>query len=134
MSENEVYDCIYDEQFLGDVRKAFPQAIIEDASDSIHEGRFSVRIPDYNAHDWFKWLLQNGVHRVSLTFELTLRMKPDQIASIMDELNPGWRVRSVTDNQMETDTFGLKGRPPEGKLTRQGVRDLSSLGRSRTDR
>ena len=54
------------------IQKAFPQAKIEDASDRIHEHRFSVNmsIPKW---DWYKWLLSQGLQSYSLWFQIDAR-------------------------------------------------------------
>jgi hypothetical protein len=51
---------------------AFPDARIEDASDFIHEERFSVTLPDALEDTYLKHVIANGLGSVSLSVQLML--------------------------------------------------------------
>lgn len=131
-----IYDLIYDYRALPIVRSAFPSAIINDESDDIHEGRFSVDMSGMSRLDWYKWLLRNDWSQVSFMFQMDLRMGGEggaRVAAAMDEVHPGWRSAKKPAPKAERDDVatGLKGAPPPGPLTRQGVRDLNAPRRFR---
>lgn len=52
------------------VRKKFPQCIIEDDSDDIHEGRFSVEL-EISDEDWYRFLIIEGIAVLSFHFGLS---------------------------------------------------------------
>lgn len=68
-----VSDAIYDATAWKDVAERFPGAVIEDASDEIHESRIRVDIKDATMREWFTFLLESGWHSVSLKFLFTVR-------------------------------------------------------------
>lgn len=55
------------------VATAWPQAVLEDASDYIHDRRFSVEFKDdmLLRTDWWRWLLVEGAHGCSLNFTMS---------------------------------------------------------------
>ena len=66
-------DLIYDARAAADVLRAYPNAVIEDASDYIHESRISVDLPeDVPTIDWYVFLLKTGWANESLNFQLSL--------------------------------------------------------------
>lgn len=66
-----ITDTIYDYRALPIVKKAFPEAKTEDASDFIHESRFEVSL-QLDAVDWFAFLLREGIAGLSLLCQLAM--------------------------------------------------------------
>jgi len=60
----------YYEEAKTRIKEKFPDAIIEDASDEIHEGRFSVKMDDKNEREYFKHLIREGFIKCSLDFNV----------------------------------------------------------------
>jgi hypothetical protein len=56
-----------------EVAERFPGALIEDASDEIHESRIKVVIEDATMREWFTFLLESGWHCASLVFLFSVR-------------------------------------------------------------
>jgi hypothetical protein len=68
-----VYDVIHADSARGVVLARFPGAHIEDATDMVHEGRFTVELPkDFSWKEWYEWLLISGYAAASITFLLEL--------------------------------------------------------------
>jgi hypothetical protein len=63
-----IHDLICADEARSEFEKLFPAAKFEDASDDIHESRFSVEIPDLPMDDYFKELLKHGLHNISFLF------------------------------------------------------------------
>ena len=63
------YDLIYDGEALQRVNKLRPHWKTEDASDFIHEGRFSVE-NKLTTEEHLKAILRLGLHQVSFTFQI----------------------------------------------------------------
>jgi hypothetical protein len=66
------YDLIYEDR-LAQVKAAFPDFTVEDASDEIHEERVSVSGPDERFDEYLLWLLRTGLARASFWIGLTIR-------------------------------------------------------------
>ena len=57
------------------IRKKYPQAIIEDESDYIHEERFEVEIDDVSQEEFYSFAEENGFIRACLGYLLKLELK-----------------------------------------------------------
>jgi len=68
----KITDLIYDRGAWRGIKDAFPAAKLTDASDYIHEGRFSVDL-EAELEDWYYWLIKTGWADCSLWFQLDLR-------------------------------------------------------------
>lgn len=83
---NEAHDLIYADgcqyEIEGLIRKAFPNAEIEDASDFIHRGRFSVTIPNMRQDRFFIWLLAQGLQDMSFGVQIGMREDPERFHRI----------------------------------------------------
>ncbi|MDD5152769.1 MAG: hypothetical protein PHS95_02075 [Candidatus Pacebacteria bacterium] len=62
---NEIFDLLYGaEPHKEELRKLFPTAKIEDASDEIHEGRLSISV-NMDENEYARRLIENGFASVS---------------------------------------------------------------------
>ena len=72
------------------VRKKYPNIKIEDASDEIHQERFGIQFDEneYDEHEYLKFLLESGLFRVSLQFQIMSKTKEDvpKISRALEEL------------------------------------------------
>lgn len=68
-----MFDLIYDEAAEPDLRAAFPNAQFADASDFLHEGRFSIRLPDEAMEEYLKVLILKGWAADSITVQIGMR-------------------------------------------------------------
>lgn len=71
------------------VRKAFPNAKISDASDMVHEERIEVEV-EATQEEWWRFLLQERLGGISLNFRLTLeagsKENRDKLIALAKEL------------------------------------------------
>lgn len=75
-----IHDLIYDGDAIVEIKAAFPDAKTEDASDMVHEGRFSVEVTS-TYEDYFYKIVKLGMGGISLTTELTARLGKDGSAA-----------------------------------------------------
>ncbi len=82
----KMYDLIYAEQHQAEmitaVRETYPDAKIEDASDYIHRGRFSVEIGCAD-DEWSRWLFHSGIFEFSLHMQTFKLQNPDEYLDMM---------------------------------------------------
>ena len=73
MGKIEAFDLIYagdyQEVVQVDILKVFPDAIITDASDFIHRGRFQIKIPNLRQNRWLIWACANGLYGMSFDMQ-----------------------------------------------------------------
>ena len=87
-----MFDLIYTADDARDVmRKEYPEARFQDASDMIHEERFSFEVPDegFDLRRYYRHLIRNGLALVSLNFQMGLSIPGDNqniIKELMAEL------------------------------------------------
>ncbi len=81
-----MYDLIYAErhqkEMITAVKESYPDANIEDASDFIHHGRFSIEI-DCEEDEWSRWLFHAGIFDFSLHMQTFKLLKPDEYLDMM---------------------------------------------------
>lgn len=65
-------DLIYDEKAMPAIKARFPHAMLMDASDEVHEGRFQVVLPDGDRDAFYKHLMREGDWQASLHFGLMM--------------------------------------------------------------
>jgi len=72
-----MHDLIYAdyEKYKGAFEKAFPQAIIKNASSDNHKARFSVKMNDNYEREYYKFLIKSEISKSSLGFLMRLRKK-----------------------------------------------------------
>lgn len=63
---------IYEAEAMPLVRERWPDAVIEDASSPLREGRFQVTVPGATCDDFYPWLLSVGF--TCLEIELVVRI------------------------------------------------------------
>jgi len=80
-----MYCGAYQDEIKSMVLADFPQAKLEDASDSIHRGRFSVEL-ELSDDEWLLWLMRKGVHEMSLNWELTRMEKPEYLKPLIKQV------------------------------------------------
>ncbi len=100
-----MYDLVYDGGCLGEIKQAFPLAEIEDASDFIHEGRFSVQLPEDKRREYLKFIMLKGISPVSLMFQTDIGSPKhqDEIKDIVDEIK-----RESSEANPENNTKSLE--------------------------
>lgn len=68
-----VFDLMYDnDECQQAIAKQYPSAVFEDASDIVHEERFSVQIDDVSPDEYHKWLVMSGGAAASLGINMLL--------------------------------------------------------------
>lgn len=72
LDKRGVEDLVYEYAAWAEVRARFPNAEREDASDLIHDSRFSVRLPDVTLREWYTFLLDSGWYNVSFAFQIAM--------------------------------------------------------------
>ena len=65
-------DLIYDEAAWEEVQTRFPEAVIRDASDMIHDSRISIELPDNRRDEYLGWVILAGWGRLSLGIQIML--------------------------------------------------------------
>ena len=78
-------DLVYDDRAVPDILKAFPAVRVVDASDFVHEGLVSIEMSDtlISKDQWYRFLIQQGWHGVSLIFELDRISSPTAMLAWM---------------------------------------------------
>ena len=68
-----IFDLIYAEEHRAecekDIKGRYPQAVLEDASDFLHIGRFSVSM-EVDKNEWLLFLFTHGIFDLSLMSEM----------------------------------------------------------------
>lgn len=65
------------------IKRKYPTAILEDASDMVHPYRFSVQIDTLSEDDWLVTAFLNGFPMCSLSFQLAVMENPNKVLSII---------------------------------------------------
>lgn len=69
-----MYDLVYsDNNDRVLVEQRFPDARIEDASDFVHDERFSVELPPEKRREYLVWAIKAGLGGVSFTLQMMVR-------------------------------------------------------------
>lgn len=97
---NNIYDLMYcgehEEEIRATVLNDFPSAKIEDASDYIHRGRFSVEL-EIEESDWLLWVMRNGFHRMSLHWEMAIMERPEYLNPLIKQVIAEQRAEGWED-------------------------------------
>lgn len=105
-----IYDLIYAgehrKELEGIVENAYPQAKLEDASDYIHEGRFSVQLEDIEQDDWLLFVMVEGILDISLISQMERMGNPDHYLTLLRQAVEIKRKQKGDQNDAET---GLSG-------------------------
>jgi hypothetical protein len=94
-----MYELIYTdsrneyEEMRSDIRSAFPGLRIEDASDFVHEFRFSVE-GDVAEDDWWPWAITKGVFMATLGGNLMMHAEPNRVRGYMATVNDQAQFRA----------------------------------------
>jgi len=67
-----VIELLYDVKALPLVKERFPHVKVTDASDSIHEDRVELELPDEDKEALYKDAMVNGYYTVLLGFQLMM--------------------------------------------------------------
>lgn len=86
-----MYDLIYSGRNAWEtIKKQYPEAKIEDASDMVHRERFSVTLDEkgFDENEYFKFLICSGLSQVSFSFKMSMvtKEKHPKIKRAFDEL------------------------------------------------
>lgn len=80
-------DLIYGERKLANLITAkFPDAEIEDATDIVHDERFSVTLPADDKHEYLKLVIEKGLGTLSLTLQMMMNSDIDEVTMLLHEL------------------------------------------------
>lgn len=107
-NESGIYDLMYAgedrEEIEKTIRTAWPGAIIENASDFIHEGRFSVEM-DIDWDAWIIWVMENGLLEISLHTGLLQLENHDKYMELLLQaaINRGYIPDDKDKNNESTD-------------------------------
>jgi len=83
---SEIYDVIYYPiSESKDLKKVYPDAVIEDASDFVHEGRFSIRVQD-DKKSYYENIIKLGYYDASLMFRMRLNEDDTELKEVIDRL------------------------------------------------
>ncbi|MBU1026415.1 MAG: hypothetical protein KKA31_01650 [Candidatus Margulisbacteria bacterium] len=81
-----MYDLLYcSGEPQKELKEKFPDAVFEDASDFVHEHRFSIRT-ETKTEDYRRTILKLGLADISLNFQMWLREKPGEVKVMLDNL------------------------------------------------
>lgn len=64
-----MYDLIYSGSYKDELKVLFPSAIFKDASDEIHEYRYSIEV-EIDKTEYMRIIFLNGFGEISLGFQL----------------------------------------------------------------
>lgn len=81
VTDDEFAEVVYDRGALSTVEQYFSDALLGDASDEIHEGRFEVWLRKEQRDDFYVKMLNHGWARACFGFMLMVHM-PDQIEEV----------------------------------------------------
>ncbi|MCK9569447.1 hypothetical protein M0R72_10955 [Candidatus Pacearchaeota archaeon] len=96
-----VSDLIYcdDSEIREAILKRFPDAKIEDASDDVHESRVGVMVANSSIEEWFNFLADEGLCRLSLGFRIELGLhKSDVFAAIHYDERKAKKMKEAADD------------------------------------
>lgn len=72
------HELLYDWSFFGEIKKRWPQAYFEDASDFLHEKRIALFIPGVVFRDLYLHALDYNYAGCLFTFQLSILSKQDK--------------------------------------------------------
>ncbi len=81
-----ITDLIYDYKALPIIKDRYPNVKIEDSTDDVHYGRFSVTLEE-DVTRWFKFLLKEGMHGISLWCQLAMAKGMPRHQNLIDALH-----------------------------------------------
>ncbi len=89
-------DLIYDysEKISAEILAAFPSAKLSHDYHEIKGERTEVNV-ECKVSDWYRFLLRSGLAMISLACQLDFYSRPKFIATLLDEIEPGWRNKKV---------------------------------------
>lgn len=92
-----MYDLIYADQLARErLQKIYPHATFENASDFIHEERFSIEV-DVEIGAYRLVLLEEGLALESLNFQMWMRTRPDECKAMVEKWKQLQRERNLTN-------------------------------------
>jgi hypothetical protein len=86
-------------EVIGVIKKKYPQAKFKDASDFIHEDRFSVIIPDIEEDEFYPFAIKEGFADLCLRLMILLYKDPDKVK--------GWLEITKKQEKDESKEKGL---------------------------
>ncbi len=96
-TNNEIFDLLYCGDYEDKIREMvlqdYPDAKLEDATDTIHHGRFSVAM-EIEEDDWLLWVMRKGIHNLSFYWQAVSMDNPERMKPL---------VRKVLEEQKEED-------------------------------
>lgn len=83
-----VTELVYDDEATQWIVQRWPQTVVTDASDFVHEGRSEVFIPGVTEDEFYPAVMREGWAGACFTFELMLRVsdKQGKIRRWLDQL------------------------------------------------
>lgn len=93
-----MYDLVYDTQETASkVKEKFPEAIIEDASDFVHEHRFSVELPDEKELEFYVFATEELFLDLCLGFHSHFKDGSEKSKKILDAVEE--KMKEVIANE-----------------------------------
>ncbi|MHC4644205.1 MAG: hypothetical protein ACYTBJ_01790 [Planctomycetota bacterium] len=80
-------DLIYaSDEAIPALKEKYPSALFADASDMVHEERFSIVIPDkdFDQREYYRFMIREGLALVSLNIQLAMRVSGKQHDMLME--------------------------------------------------
>jgi hypothetical protein len=72
----KMYDLIYCGKDVEEIiKKRFPNAVIKDASDYVHDERFSIEDEDLNEDEYYPFIIKEGIGGCSFNLQLMMLQK-----------------------------------------------------------
>lgn len=88
-------ELVYDSGAWPFIQERWPQAVWEDASDFIHEDRFSVTIPGITPADFYPPIMVEGWAEACFGFELSIRL-PERHDEVLSWLEAAKALKAQT--------------------------------------
>lgn len=90
------HELVYDPAAAAFIKDRWPNATITDASDIVHEGRFSIEIPGITGDDFYPAVILEGWASACLAFEISMRL-PEQRCDVQRWIERAAAMKDATD-------------------------------------
>lgn len=88
MMVTDLIYCGHDQykECTNELKAEYPDAVTEDASDSIHGGRFSIEVQDVSQRDFRLFLMRRGYLEISLDLGLLRLDKHEECMELVEQV------------------------------------------------
>lgn len=102
-----MYDLVYagNEDYARaqkELEERFPNAVIQDASDFIHEGRFSIEV-DLPTDEYRSAILGLGMFAISLDFQMFRMAEPKQALALVEQWKEAVSLKQKDESNVKQD-------------------------------